>query len=189
VITAQETGSVTKGAATAVSAVTKGLVSDTVRSSITEFENRRNLADAASDARMTRLEQQVGDIDHQVKQMATQMQKVIVDELTASEARQHAHTARQDTKIDRLESIVEKMATSIRELLADNHAHNDGDFYSAQSHNNTPMNSPDRPSCSPRERETSTDGTTSDRCSSPDRQKQKLNQGVPTESGTGTRAE
>jgi hypothetical protein len=100
VITAQETDSVTKGAAMAVSAITEGVVSNTVRSSITEFENCRKIADDASNARMNRLEQQVGDIDHQVKQMAPQMQKVVVDELAASEARQHAHTARQ--KIQRL---------------------------------------------------------------------------------------
>jgi hypothetical protein len=83
VITAQ-TGSVTRGAATAVSAITEELVSSTVRSSITELENRRKIADDASDARMNRLEKQVD-------QMASRMQKVIVDELTAAQERQQAH--------------------------------------------------------------------------------------------------
>jgi hypothetical protein len=51
------------------------------------------------------------------------------------------------------------------------------------------MHTPDRPIRSLRECEKSTDGTTSDGCPSPDRQKQKFNQGVPTEDGNGTRAE
>jgi hypothetical protein len=191
VITAQETGSVTKGAATAVSTITKGLVSKTVRSSITEFEKRRKIADDASNDRMNRLEQQVGAIDNQVKQMATQMQKVVVEELTASEARQQAHTAQQDTKIDCLESIVKRMATSIQELLADNRARdNDTEFFPAQSHDGALlMHTPDRPIRLPRDREKSHADTTSDDCTSLDRQRQKLNQGVPTERGTGTRGE
>jgi hypothetical protein len=191
VITAQETGSVTKGTATAVSAITEELVSNTVRSSITEFENRRKLADVASNDRMNRLEQQVGAIDNHVKHMAKQLQKVVVEALTASEERQQAHTAQQDTKIDRLESIVEKMATSIQELLADNRARdNDTEFFPAQSHDGALlMHTPDRPIRSPRDREKSHADKTSDDCTSPDRQRQKLNQGVPTERGTGTRGE
>jgi hypothetical protein len=98
-MTAQATGSVFTSPVTAVSAITEDMVSSTVRSSITEYENRRKIADDASDARMNRLEQHAGDIDHQEKQIASQMQKVVVEELPASEARQHSHTARQDTKL------------------------------------------------------------------------------------------
>jgi hypothetical protein len=173
VTTAQETGSVTKGAATAVSAITEGLVSNTVRSSITEFENRRKIADDASNDRMNRLKEQVGAIDNQVKQMATQIQKVVVEALTASEARQQAHTAQQETKINRLESIVEKMAKSIQEFLADNRAcDNDTEFFPAQSHDSALLpHTPDRPIRSPRDCEKSHADTTSDDCTSPDRQR------------------
>jgi hypothetical protein len=96
------------------------MVSNTIRSSITEYEKRRKIADDESEAQMKRLELQVGAIDQQMTQMASQMQKVVVNELAASEARHHFRTAKQDTKIDRLESIVEKMANSIRDMLVNN---------------------------------------------------------------------
>jgi uncharacterized coiled-coil protein SlyX len=56
-------------------------------------------------------------------------------------------------------------------------------------HPDTPMHTPERPARSPRGRETSTDGTNSDGCSSPDRQRMKHNPGVSAAGGNETRAE
>jgi hypothetical protein len=142
--------------------------------------------------------------------MASRLQKVVVQELTSAEARHHERTAQQDPKIDRLKSIVEKMATSTQEMLAENRKHHNTHaqeptngstqathqdtkmelvFSPAQSHNNTPQNAPERPTRSPRESETPTDDTTYDGCASPDRQKQKPNPGVSAQGGNETRVD
>jgi hypothetical protein len=64
--TAQATRSIFTNPATAVSAITEDMISNTVRTSITEYEQRRKTADDASDARMKRLEKHVGAMDQQV---------------------------------------------------------------------------------------------------------------------------
>jgi hypothetical protein len=76
--TAQESISVVTRPATAVSAITEGLVSHTVQSSITEFENRRKTADAAFELRMSKLEMKVGSIHQQVDELADRMTAAIV---------------------------------------------------------------------------------------------------------------
>jgi hypothetical protein len=177
--TSPVTGSITHGA-TAVSAITETMVSNTVKSSITEFEKRRKVTDAVFDARMARLELQVGDISTQVSQMATQMQRAVIDTLTADDgiiARQHHLILRQDTKIDRMESVIGQLAESIQDLL-----HRDR----TREHSTPTVTTLVR---SPRERDTPSATHPSDACPSPDRSRQRLNNGAPTEGGNGAHVE
>jgi outer membrane murein-binding lipoprotein Lpp len=169
--TAPATGSVLNGT-NAVSAITEGMVSHTVQSSITAFEQKRKIAYDAFDARMAKLETQVDDISSQVTQMTTQISKAVIATLTAD----GGVIKRQEAKMDKMETIIVKMAASIQNLLEQGHARDRSII----------VHSPPRP---PRERETSTGDTASDGYPSPDRQKQKLNSGVPTEDGDGTRGE
>jgi hypothetical protein len=146
------------------------MVSHTVKSGITAFELKRKLADDAFDARMATLEEQVNVISAQVTQMATQITQAVIATLTADDG----IIKRQEDKMDKMEKIILKMATSVSTLIEQGNARE----------NAMVIHSPPR---SPRDRELVTDNHTSDDCNSPDRQRQKLNQGVPTESGTGTR--
>jgi hypothetical protein len=84
IFTSPATGSVTHGA-TAVSTITEGMVSHTVKSSITAFENRRMVADDAFAARMAKLELQVEDIRSQVTRMTTQISQTVIATLTAGD--------------------------------------------------------------------------------------------------------
>jgi hypothetical protein len=118
--TAQESISVVTSPVTAVSAITEGLVSHTVKSSITEFENRRKAADAAFELRMAKLEMKVGSIHQQVDDLTDRMTAVIVKTLTADNgiiAQQHALIVNQDKKINRMETAVDQLASSIQDLL------------------------------------------------------------------------
>jgi hypothetical protein len=74
--TAQESISVVTSPATAVNAITEGLVSHTVKSSITKFENRRKAADAAFELRMSKLEMKVGSIHQQVDDLQSEHLKI-----------------------------------------------------------------------------------------------------------------
>jgi hypothetical protein len=167
IATATATGSIIGN--TAVSAITESMVSHTVKSGITAFELKRKLAHYAFDARMATLEKQVNVISSQVTQMATQITQAVIATLTADDG----IIKRQEDKMDKMEKIILKMATSVSTLIEQGNARE----------NAMVIHSPPR---SPRDRELVTDNDTSDDCNSPDRQRQKLNQGVPTESGTGT---
>jgi hypothetical protein len=80
--TTQESISIVTSPVTAVSAITEGLLSHTVKPSITEFENRRKIADAAFELRMSKLEMKVGSIHQQVDAMADRMTVAIGQTLT-----------------------------------------------------------------------------------------------------------
>jgi hypothetical protein len=126
--TAQETASIANGNATAVSAITEGYVSNTVKSSITEFENRRKSMDEIFEARMATLEKQVGNINHRVEAMATKIQEAIVQALTDDNgiiSQQYTHIINLDKKVDNqdqklnmMAAAVNQMSTSIADLLA-----------------------------------------------------------------------
>jgi hypothetical protein len=121
---------------------------------------------------MAKLETQVDDISSQVTQMTNQISSTVIATLTAVDG----IITRQERKMDKMETIIIRMAASIQDLLEQGQAR-DGDIRVA---------SPPR---SPREFEKSTDGTASEGCPSPDRQRQILDSGVPTEDGNGTRGE
>jgi DNA repair exonuclease SbcCD ATPase subunit len=107
------TGSITNGAATAVSAITESYVSQTVQASIAEFAIREKLADDAFAARMEKLEQRIKHIDHKVDQMMTTMQKTVIDTLTAEDG----ILAKQDKKIGHIESLIQQLVVSIDTVL------------------------------------------------------------------------
>jgi hypothetical protein len=108
------TGSISNGAATAVSAITESYVSNTVRSSINEFSNQPKLANDAFEARMSKLEQHVKHIDHQVNQLMANMKTTVIETLTANDG----ILAQQDKKIGRIETIMQHLAVSVDNLVA-----------------------------------------------------------------------
>jgi hypothetical protein len=104
-----------------VSAIMEGMVSNTVKSSISEFEKRRKAAAAAAfELRMSRLEKQGGSINQHFESMTGRMEQTIVKAVTADNgiiAQQRAHIQNQDTELNRMETIVEQLASHIQELL------------------------------------------------------------------------
>jgi hypothetical protein len=112
-VTDPDTGSITNGAATVVSAITESYVSQTVQASIAEFANRQKLADDAFAARMAKLEQHIKHIDHKVDQMMTTMQKTVIDTLTAEDG----ILAKQDKKIGHIKFLIQHLVVSIDTVL------------------------------------------------------------------------
>jgi hypothetical protein len=128
VTTAHDTTSFDPGTATAVSEITEGYVSHTVKFSISEFENMRKSMDEVSETCMSTLEKQMGDIHQQVETMAKEIREAIVKAFTADDgiiAQQYTHiinldkkSDNQDHKLNMMASAVSQMATSIVALLA-----------------------------------------------------------------------
>jgi hypothetical protein len=116
--TAQETGSTEQGPATAVSAITESIVSHTIKSGLTEFENRRKLADDAFALRMRTLEKQVGNINKQVDDMATKLQLAIIKNLISEDGIISKLITNQDQKIIETTVMVAQLAKSMDILLA-----------------------------------------------------------------------
>jgi hypothetical protein len=117
--TAHKTASLTNSNATAVSTITEGYVSHTVKSSITEFENRRKTMDEVFDVRMVMIEKQLGNINQQVDAMATKMQEAIVKALTADKgiiSQQYTHIINQDKKLDNQDKKLNQMATAVNQM-------------------------------------------------------------------------
>jgi hypothetical protein len=103
-------------------------MSHTVKSSISEFENRHKSMDEIFETRMLTLEKQMGDIHQQVETMAKKIQEAIVKVFTADDgiiAQQYTHiinldktSDNQDHRLNMMASAVSQMATSIAALLA-----------------------------------------------------------------------
>jgi hypothetical protein len=115
-VTLPATGSITNGA-TAVSAITESMVSNTVQSGIIAFERRRKIADDIFDAQMAKLVLEVSDIQHQVAQMADQIQHTVIEKLTANDGVISKLIIRQDDKIDEMKLVMFQMAASLKDLL------------------------------------------------------------------------
>jgi hypothetical protein len=121
------------------------MVSLTIQSGITAFENRRKLADEAFALRMLSLEEQVGNINQQVDAMATKLQNAIVQTSTAEDgiiSKQHSLIINQDKKLNQMAAVVGQLATSIDSLLASDRARNDAQ--NPSDCNRTPVGSPFR---------------------------------------------
>jgi hypothetical protein len=119
------------------------MVSLTIQSGITEFENRRKLADEAFALRMLTLEKQVGNINQQVDAMATKLQNAIVQTLSAKDGiiyKQHSLIINQDKKLNQMAAVVGQLTTSIDSLLASNRARNDA--HNPSDCNRIPVGSP-----------------------------------------------
>jgi chaperonin cofactor prefoldin len=137
--TAHETNSFLASPTTAVSAITEGMVSNTVKSSLSEYEKRRKVAADASELRMKRLEQQVGSINQHFDSLTGRIEQTIAKALTADNgiiAQQRAEIQHLDQQFHRMETIVEQLANHIQELLnRDRRAH---------EQLSTPVSSPNR---------------------------------------------
>jgi hypothetical protein len=103
---------------------------------------------------MVKLETQVNDISSQVTLMTNQISKTVIATLTADDG----IIKRQERKMDKMVAIIIKMAASIQELLKQRSTRDIA----------LRVASPPR---SIRESEKSTDGTSSEGCPSPDRQR------------------
>jgi hypothetical protein len=83
---------------------------------------------------------------------------------------------RQDDKIDEMKLVMFQMAASIKDLLQRDNARDLPPTVINQAR-------------SPREREITPEAAAANNCPSPDRSKQRLNYGAPTEGGTGAHDE
>jgi hypothetical protein len=85
------------------------------------LKKRRKAADDAFEQQMSKLEQQVGSINQQVEAMTVHMQWVIVQTLTADNriiSQQHTIILDQDKKLNRMETVVGQLTTSIQDLIS-----------------------------------------------------------------------
>jgi hypothetical protein len=158
--------------ATTVSAITESMVSNTVQSGITAFEKRRKIADGRFAAQMAKLVLEVSDIQHQVSEMAGQIQHTVIKKLTAGDGVISKLIVRQDDKIDEMKLVMFKMAALIKDLLQRDNARDLPPTVINQAR-------------SPHEREITPKAAAANGCPLPDRSKQRLNYGAPTEGGTG----
>jgi hypothetical protein len=123
--TAQESHSLATHPATAISVITEDLISNTIKSSFTEFEKARKATAAAFDQRMCKLDTQVETFNQQVEAMTARMQKIIEATLmgeTGIIAQQRALVTDLDTKHNRMETIIVQMAASLQDLISQNRA-------------------------------------------------------------------
>jgi hypothetical protein len=103
---------------TAVSAITEGIVSNTVKSGITAYEQRRKAADDLFATRMDRLETTVDDMKTEVSQMAAQLSQAVIAHLTAEDGPMARQQAINDSNFQRMQSNIGQLADTIRDLVA-----------------------------------------------------------------------
>jgi uncharacterized coiled-coil protein SlyX len=165
-ITAAETaflGTTAEGA-TAISAITEGLLS----SAISGIEQKRAAASADFDNRLKILEARIADINDTVIKMSTQRTNEVMRRLSTPDG----PLAKQNSVLLEHINKMERMYTMLLTLT--------GNLQSVTSSvvSDTPMTAPSpSPARSPRDRDTTDDGSNrADKCHSPDRK--RLNQGL-----------
>jgi hypothetical protein len=216
--TAQESHSLATHPATAIiSVITEDLISNTVKSSFTEFEKAHKAAAVAFDQRMCKLETQVETFNQQVEAMTARMQKTIEATLmgdTGIIAQQRALITELDTKHNRMKTIIVQMAASLQDLISQNRAR-DTQMTASSNHPSPTLQTPPRTRKKTQSRDDSATEVTMDISSIveelhesprhplpqpdsimapatppvPGRQSIKPPPGVPAEGGDGTRAE
>jgi hypothetical protein len=108
--------------------------------------------------------------------VADQIQHAVIEKFTANDGVISKLIVRQDDKIDEMKLVMFQMAASLKDLLQRDIGRNLPRTLISQAP-------------SPREREIASADAAANDCPSPDRSKQKLNNGAPTEGGTGAQEE
>jgi hypothetical protein len=106
-----------------VSAITESLVTESIKTSISAYQQSRKIEDDTFAAQMKSLELKVGSIQEQVAAMATKIQTAILHTLTG----ENGVISAQNSKFAQLASVVDHLADSITEVLEHDRARDSTD--------------------------------------------------------------